>query len=307
MSSSGKLSLQRLDPSWLFVVAIGAVDIVLLVFTDFRVGLHGELLVFAAGVFLLSLWIVYGRLRPVPRLAGLARTALLFVLYTNGASILSYLLTGLVGGPLIDRQLAAIDRACGLDWVAWHHVFLSSPTLARASHWIYASLGVMLILQILTLDIIGRPDRARELFLGFAGTSLAVLVLGALLPAAGAFVYYDVPEALTEPYVLQFLRVHGGQLRAIDLRTMQGIVQFPSFHAALAVICVYVLRGIAWLFWPALMLNVLVVLVTPVGGGHHFVDVASGLAVAGAIIAVMIVNNRHRALENLRLVSLHRI
>jgi membrane-associated phospholipid phosphatase len=64
-------------------------------------------------------------------------------------------------------------------------------------------------------------------------------------------------------------------------------VTFPSFHAALAAIT-------AWAFWqtrfvayPALILNIAVTLAAMPVGGHYFVDIVAGLAIAAISIAVV--------------------
>ncbi|MGH8460215.1 MAG: phosphatase PAP2 family protein [Stenotrophobium sp.] len=267
--------------------ALTLADVLLLAFTRYTLALHGFALVSLGGVFFLGLWIVYGRLRPEPRLAGLARTALLFTLGTAALGTLSYLLAGLSPRPLFDAQLAALDRAIGCDWPAYHRLLLSTPALAHLTQWSYGALGIELIVLILMFDPIGRPDRARELFLGFTLTAIAVVLLGAVFPAAGAFVYYATPESHTEPYVIQYLALRNGSLHVLDPRTMQGIVQFPSFHAALAVICLHATRGMRWLFWPLLPMTLLVIASTPAAGGHHFSDVLAGLFIAGMVIALL--------------------
>ena len=69
-------------------------------------------------------------------------------------------------------------------------------------------------------------------------------------------------------------------LRDLDLLNLAGIVTFPSFHACSAVLY-------AWAFWPvwwmrpiALLANVAMLASTPVDGGHYFIDLLAGIAVA---------------------------
>ncbi|HZR37162.1 MAG TPA: phosphatase PAP2 family protein [Nevskia sp.] len=272
---------------WLPVLAVALLDTLLLAGSDFSVKWRAELPALAGAVLLASLWGVYGRLRRAPRLAELAYLGLVFLLFTNAAAIFSYLLTGLSGLPLHDGRLAAVDRALGFDWPGLYHWL-------RAAHWrwllaccAYFSLGPQLILLLLLLSPLGHADRARELYLGFVISSLAVIVLGALLPAAGAFVEYRTPEAQHRLYVLQYLALRDGSLRAIDLGQVQGLVQFPSFHAALAVLCCHAVRGLRGLFPLSLVLNLLVIAATPSVGGHHLTDVLAGLLLAGATIALV--------------------
>jgi len=277
-----------LDLAWRIIIGIAAADaalfaVDLLFFSSWQISLQPEIMVGAGSLILAVLWWVYSRLRPVPRLSGLAHTGLLYIAYTSVIAPLGYLLSAANAWPLLDQKLNAADHALGFDWLAVYHWFHAEPRRLLIAQSLYNSLGPQLLVLILLFDLMGRSDRARELFFAFLISSFSVTVLGALLPAAGAFVYYDVPEAHTTPYVQQYLGLRHG-VYIFDLRKLQGIVQFPSFHAALAALCCYAVRDLRWLFAPFLVLNVSIVAVTPAMGGHHFIDVIAGLGLAAAII-----------------------
>jgi len=57
----------------------------------------------------------------------------------------------------------------------------------------------------------------------------------------------------------------------LDLAHMPGLVTFPSFHTAMGVIAIYCARGTRWLFWPMLVINLLMIAATPVLGSHYSV------------------------------------
>jgi membrane-associated phospholipid phosphatase len=286
------------DAGWLLILAVSLVDMVLLAITDFRLLWRAELPVLFGALFLCGLWGIYSRLRPAPRLADLARIGLMFLLYTNAAAVLSYLVTGIAGGvALLDHRLAAADRALGFDWLGIYRWLQASPGLLLVARMLYASLGLQLLLLLLILSPMGRADRAREFFSAFVISSLAVILLGAALPAAGAFVEYGAAEAHSRPYVLQYLALRDGSLRLIDLGQVQGLVQFPSFHAALAALCCYAVRGMRLLFPASLVLNLLVIAATPTVGGHHLIDVIAGLLLAAATIGVLSWRDKARHCE----------
>jgi len=73
---------------------------------------------------------------------------------------------------------------------------------------------------------------------------------------------------------------------------LSGIVQFPSFHAAAAVILTYSARGVKWLLAVLAPVNALVILATLPCGGHYLVDTIAGLAVA--VISILIVRKTRR-------------
>jgi membrane-associated phospholipid phosphatase len=64
----------------------------------------------------------------------------------------------------------------------------------------------------------------------------------------------------------------------------EGIITFPSLHAALAVIVAAVLWPIPVLRWPVLGVNALMLAATPIDGSHYFIDVVAGIVLALACL-----------------------
>ena len=75
-----------------------------------------------------------------------------------------------------------------------------------------------------------------------------------------------------------------GSLRALDLFQLGGVVTFPSFHAAAAVLYAWALWPVCWIRWLALLPNAAMLVATPIGGGHFLADVIAGIIVAGLSI-----------------------
>jgi hypothetical protein len=270
----------RIDARWQWITAVAAADAVLLNVSNFEMVWRVELLALLAFVLLcVGISLIYTYLRPDPKLAGALQSAALFCLLTNLLAVFSYLLVGLSTAPLIDAQLAAFDGAIGFHWLAWKTWIFTPPALGTFVGWCYNSLGVEFILLIILLDPMGRTDRARELFFGVAAVSVIELVVGYWFPAAGAFVQYATPEAHTTSYVQQFMALRDGSLRNIDIFHTNGVLQFPSFHTGLAVICSFVVRGMPRFAWPLWTVNFLVIVSTPSCGGHYLADVLMGLLI----------------------------
>lgn len=275
----------RIDARWLWIAGITLADTVLLSASSFQMVWRVELLgIFTFVVLCLGLSAFYTYRRPDPNLAGVLQSAALFALLTNILAIFSYLLAGLSRAPLIDSQLAAFDQSIGFNWPAWREWIASSPALKTFALWSYNSLGFEFVALIVMLDPMGRSDRARELFLGVASISTIELLIGYWFPAAGAFVQYATREAHSTAYVQQFLALRDGSIQNIDIFHTNGILQFPSFHTALAVICSFVVRGMRWLAWPLLLVNTLVIMATPNCGGHFLADVIMGLLISVPIM-----------------------
>jgi membrane-associated phospholipid phosphatase len=60
----------------------------------------------------------------------------------------------------------------------------------------------------------------------------------------------------------------------------EGIVTFPSLHAALGILFAAALWRVRGIKWAALVLNALMLVATPAYGSHYFIDVIAGVALA---------------------------
>jgi membrane-associated phospholipid phosphatase len=75
-------------------------------------------------------------------------------------------------------------------------------------------------------------------------------------------------------------RRRDGSLRTLTGMTSEGIITFPSFHAALGVIFMVGLWPVPVLRWIGAVVNGLMILATPIDGGHYFIDVFAGIVIA---------------------------
>lgn len=206
----------------------------------------------------------------------------------------SYLSTSLAW-PLRDAELAAIDKALGFDWPAFLAWTNSKPLIASVFQYAYHSSGLQLIALVLLLSLARKPERLWEFIAILALTSLLTAIGMTLLPAEGAYAFYDPPSAAFSNYSPETGMWHHSTLVALrteanpilDFGATQGLVTFPSFHTVLAIITTYAVRGWRWLFIPTLVLNAIVVLGTITEGGHHLVDIIVGAVIAAVSIAAV--------------------
>ncbi len=268
------------DDVWILGLLLA--DVFLLGVTNFRLVWRPEILILLAAGGLAGIAWVYSRLRDAPRLAGLAKTGCRLVLFTDAAAVLDYILTGIVKLPLWDGRFAAADRAMGLDWLGMYRWVGAHQAASVVGTLAYAGLGPEFIVLLLWLELSGRRGQAVALWRRFMVAASVTILVGLVLPAAGAFVFFDLPVAKATEYVAQMAALRDGALRVIDLGDVQGLVVFPSFHAALAVICAAAVRG-KWAV-PAWGFNLLVVAASPAIGGHYFVDIAAGVVLAGVVV-----------------------
>jgi membrane-associated phospholipid phosphatase len=240
---------------------------------------------FVALILIGGAWF-YRHRRPDPRVAsGLENTAQL-IAFAAVAAPLSYLAAA-ANLPLQDRAFDAIDRALGLDWRALLNWINASPTIHAALRPIYLSLTLQMTAAVLALAFSGRLLRLRIYMLSVILAALITIAISALLPAAGAWPYYGL-SAADSPHVVPivstswpvFYSLRDGSLRMLVAIGSEGIISFPSLHAALAVILSVALWPVPILRWVIVALNVAMLAATPIEGSHYFSDIFAGIGVA---------------------------
>jgi len=140
---------------------------------------------------------------------------------------------------------------------------------------------------VLSLAFTGRLLRLRIYMLSFVLAALITIAISALLPAAGAWPYYALTAA-DSPHVTPavstswpvFYGLRDGSFRALVAIGSEGIISFPSLHAALAVILTMALWPIPILRWAFVALNAAILAATPIDGSHYFSDVFAGIGIA---------------------------
>jgi membrane-associated phospholipid phosphatase len=280
--------LHRLDGIiWATVAAVAVLVLVSTVLSDFQLVWRSFLAPGAtAGVLLAGNWFYQNR-RPDPRLAGaLGSTAQLIAFAAVGAP-LSYIGASL-GLPLHDHWFDAADRAMGFDWtglLAWMDAHAVIHPLFRE---IYMSLMPQTVVVILALAWAGRLASLRIFMLAFILAALVTIAVAAVLPAQGvwgllrlrAANYPDIVPVTRDLHLPIFLGLRDGSYRLLMASGADGIITFPSLHAALALILAAALWPLPVLRWIGLALNTVMLVSIPVDGGHYFIDMFAGLAIA---------------------------
>ena len=80
--------------------------------------------------------------------------------------------------------------------------------------------------------------------------------------------------------------IRAGLWTTLDFNKVDGIVTFPSFHAALAVVFPFAVRRVRWALTIMVPLNALMLLSTPTVGGHYLADTVAGVLLALISIAL---------------------
>jgi len=279
-------ALRRLDRViWAMVAVIAIIILAAPAMSDFRFAWRtfAPTALVCAGLVLVG-WF-YRRWRPDPRLAsGLNSTAQLIAFAAVGGP-LSYVAAS-ANLPLQDHAFDAIDHALGLDWrglLAWMN---AHPAMHSVFALFYLSFPVQASVTVLALALSDRLVQLRTFLLAFMMSALVCIAISSVLPAEGTWGFYkltttDYPAifSATREDLPIFRGLRDGSMRVLTGMS-EGIITFPSFHAALGIIFIAGLWPIPVLRWIGLIVNVLMIAATPVEGGHYFVDVLAGVVIA---------------------------
>jgi membrane-associated phospholipid phosphatase len=149
---------------------------------------------------------------------------------------------------------------------------------------------------LVTLSVTARFARMTEFTWLIVISLLIILPLSLVLPAEGAWAHYGVAHLTSAYYLPDFYALRSGAKRVIDLNeNLNGIIQFPSYHAALGLILITSSRG-TFLFSVYLPLNILMIVSALTAGGHHLADIIFGLATVP--VAALILKRITRADAN---------
>ena len=188
--------------------------------------------------------------------------------------------------PLADAWLAKADAAIGVhvptlvSWTAAHPWFESILVAA------YGSLLLQFVLPPVVLGIRYRDRKALwEYAWHFQVCLMAALIGLALFPAACAFTYYGFESLLDQTrFITQFDALRNGAMTVVHPRDLEGMITFPSFHAAGGMLITWAFRR--YRVWAITLgtLNALLIASTVLTGAHYAIDVIASAAVfAGSV------------------------
>ena len=221
-----------------------------------------------------------------PRLSEFARFGAQYLTLLFLLTLLGYVMV-VTNAPLIDSTFDAVDKAAGLDWVAWAGWVTAHPVLHNILWLAYASLPIQTLFGCLYNAHTGAISRNAEIWWITLIGALLTIGISTLLPGVSAWVYYGLAGMQDFPHMQQFEAIRTGTWHTIDFGNTQGFTQLPSFHTVLAIMLTYNLRHNRILLVAAVVLNTLVILSCPTEGGHYFCDIAAGALVAALTIWVV--------------------
>ncbi len=272
---------------WAVIAAVTLIVGTAGIIGPFHIDLSSYLRVAAASAFIMAIASFYSRFRPDPKLASaLTGTAQLAAFAAVGAP-LSYIAAS-AGLPLWDSNFVAWDRNLGFDWMAWLAAMNAHPKLHLAFRFAYLSFTLQATVAILALAFTNRLVRLRSFIFAFMLASIITIAISALMPAQGVWGqlhlstsnYPNIDPATQSMHLAVFHGLRDGSFRTLMALGSEGIITFPSLHAALGLLFMVAVWPIPYLRWAMIVLNVLMIAATPIDGGHYFSDIVAGLAIA---------------------------
>jgi len=272
--------------------AIGLVDCLWAEKAGFMVASHAYAVLAAiSGICWLAGWF-YEAHRPEPRLAAMLTGTGFLVAFTAGASVLNAMLLT-VAGPRVDWLFARADIAMGFDWPAMMRLAAGHPAPMAVLRLVYMVLVPEIALAVLVLGTLRGAAPVYRFCLAIAAGAMICIAIWTAFPAFGAMSVYHLDPATAARLNVPVDGAYGEMLvrmlregPGLIAPNMKGLIGFPSYHAVLALLLMWYFRslhGFRWIIWG---LNGLVVLATPIAGGHHMIDVLAGVPVTFLAIAI---------------------
>jgi membrane-associated phospholipid phosphatase len=226
---------------------------------------------------------------------GLKTTAIFFLMTITAA--LSTIVLAKSNMPYADAVFAAADRALfpGLDWPSFIIAFDQHGSLIFVLSQSYASLFWQPELLLLYFCATGRGIHAWRVLTALTIALVVCIFIFPFCPALGGYAHFGigmesvphVPDLSAWRYPAVLRGVRDGRIDELGLKTLEGIVAMPSFHASAALILGWGFWSSRQLRWPFLLLNLGMLVSSVPIGGHYIVDVLAGAAVGGLAILLV--------------------
>jgi hypothetical protein len=230
----------------------------------------------------------YRAMRNELRLGAMLTATAQIICFAAVGAPLSYI-AAMSGFPLQDAMFDAWDRALNFDWVQMMQFVAAHPTLQLVLHFAYASFALQSVTTITALGIAGQLDRLASFVAAFICTTLVTIAISAIYPAVGPWVFLDLHSEAANGFLPTsstswpvFLGLRDGTFNTVYGLNAEGIITFPSLHAALGVLFPIALWRTHVVRWFAFALNGLMLVATPAYGSHYVVDVIAGVIIAVA-------------------------
>jgi hypothetical protein len=215
----------------------------------------------------------------------------LFVLLTlPGLRILNHLLMTLPF-PMADGLLVSWDKASGFQWLDYAEFIAGNQFTIVPMKYAYKFLYFAVIAVALEASLLGHFSRCQELLALTVMSAVTASLISCFFPARAAMDFY-ANEALRLQFdsnagifhLKQLIALRGSEPISLEPTALAGLSTFPSFHTAAGILIVYSCRGSSIRLAVGTAYSAIMIASTPLFGGHYFIDLIAGTALAIAMI-----------------------
>jgi hypothetical protein len=194
---------------------------------------------------------------------------------------------------MIDAMLDRADRWLGFDWFAYLAWFQRHPWLDPIVRFAYLSIFWQPLIVALVLAW-RRVQRLCVFILAMVLALTVVCAIAMVLPCIGPYRFLNATTVNHQGLSLIMADAHVATLMWLRDASFHapmpdsffgGLISFPSYHASVAVLCIWACWRIPGINLAFLAINCLMLAATPTHGSHYLVDIIGGALIAGLSVA----------------------
>lgn len=188
--------------------------------------------------------------------------------------------------PLADGTFHGMDQAIGVDTIALVTRLAGlGPSLFALTWPAYDYTLQLFFGSLVILSLWGDRLKAWRASACFVGTLVTVCLIATVLPAKGAGLWGTraffalLPDSAMRGFWAHFDEFYFGTHPVLQMRAIDGVISFPSFHTVVGLLVVSMWRGRPLMFTAAIAWFACMMPGTLFYGGHYVVDLIAGAAV----------------------------
>lgn len=203
--------------------------------------------------------------------------------------------------PAIDRYIISLEQYLNIHLLKLMQPFHHAPTINYCLTIIYESLNYQLVALPLLAIILSylHPSvyipRLNHFYLLTLWTAFFGFALYYFFPTTAPASHFKSHLFTQSQYDtgLKFRQLH----QYITPTTLDGgMIALPSFHTIWALLCLYLIRPLKWVFYPLCLCNSMLIIACVVLGWHYPSDIIAAFLILGVCHLLMTHHNHKAAL-----------
>ena len=192
-----------------------------------------------------------------------------------------------MGAPYADIYLDRWDIVLGIHTEKIFFVFSQWDMVNRILAFVYQKTVPAIFFSVAVISLTGDSRSLYQMVFVFSCSAMICSISNLFFPALGTVIYHHLSHNIMKhfpdgsgTYFLNSINIYHSRLRnTVSISDLNGVVEFPSFHAVMALIEFWFLRKITVLNFFSSLFSGMVIFSCIVIGGHYVVDIVGGLVV----------------------------